>query len=115
MADPNKIKELAGKLFEIVERRTGGFVDDHADARAFLENRTTRLATLMLDLGAAADDAARDRIRDSISLVQETIDTELLSIANDAVPVAKATFRDTLKALFEFAKEVLPTFLAAVI
>lgn len=116
MADEEKIKELGSQFLGIVKTRLGqagkDFLDDHQDAREFVERKTKRLAELTLEL-ATSDD--RDRVRASIDRVQATIDTELLAVANDVAVDAKQTLGDILKTIAEFAKEALPTILAALI
>ncbi len=115
MADTTKVKELGQKLFDLVKTRSGNFVDANADAKAFLLDRTKRIAELTLDLATATNDAAKESFKNSLSTVEESIDTELLMIANYAIPEAKSAFKAALKTVVGFAKEILPALLPMIL
>lgn len=115
MADTTKVKELGQKLFDLVKTRSGNFVDANADAKAFLLDRTKRIAELTLDLATAKDEAAKESFRNSLSTVEESIDIELLTIANNAVPEVKATFKAAIKTVIGFAKDILPVLIPMIL
>lgn len=118
MADEIKIKELAAKLFAGIKNRveadSTNFFTNHLDAKEFLEKQTKKMAGISLDM-VTADDAGRARLAEQMERQEAIVDTELLSIANNAVPAAKDAFKNVLKTAWSIVKDILPIVLPSIL
>lgn len=89
------------------------FLDQHKDAKDFLEEQAKDMATLGVDYVKATDDAERAKIEFQMKLVAQSVRNKLAGIALDAEAEAKATFGKILETALSVAIKVLPVVLAA--
>jgi hypothetical protein len=103
-----EFETLWRSILQGVKDGSGDFVEEHADAHAFVVDRAKRTAELVLELPLAADDAARDRIKEQLGVVEQSIENELSAVAVDAAVASRAQFEAAVKSVFGFAMKVLP-------
>lgn len=109
----NTIDDLKRVIIDSVEARAKDFLESHADAKAFLYDRAKRLAELAFDYTLVDTDEEKQRIKEKMELVQQTIENELSSIAVDAAVEAKSTFVSILKTALDVFIKMLPAIMAA--
>jgi len=106
--------DLKDAITGTVKDASKDFLDEHKDAKDFLEAQAKDLATLGVDYLKAADDAARAKIEFQMKLVAQSVRNKLAGIALDAEAEAKATFGKVLETALNVAIKVLPVVLAAI-
>ena len=114
-----KIKDVATRLRRGITRQLEAsgveILEEHDDAREFVEKQTRKMGELTLEMAKAPDKEARDRVRRQMDRVSAIIETELLTVANEAAPDAKAALKNVLTGAWDILKEVLPVILPAIL
>lgn len=109
--------ELKDSITSTVKEVSRDFLDQHQDAKDFLEDQARDLATLGVDYLKAQDDASRSKIEFQMKLVVQSVRNKLAGIALDAEAEAKATFGKVLQAALNTALNIaiklLPVVIAA--
>jgi len=109
----NTIDDLKKSIIDAVEARAKDFLETHADAKAFLYDRAKRLAELGFDYTLVDTDDEKERIKEKMAVVQQTIENELSAIAVDASIEAKSTFKLILETALDVFIKALPAIVAA--
>lgn len=99
-------------IIETVKGRAKKFLDESAEARAFLEERAKDIARLIVMLSQAGDDREEEAIKNELRIARQAVENEIASIALDAEAEARATFKEVLGTIFEFAEKALPAIIA---
>lgn len=111
--DP-KIEALAESLKDILKGRLDTYLSSEKDKKEFLEERTRRLAQLTLELARAFSDTGKqEEIRKQMEVVQDTIENELFAVAVDISAEFRASVKDVLSTILDYAIKVLPKLLPA--
>ena len=114
-----KLKDIATRLRRSISRQLTAsgteILEEHDDAKEFVEKQTRKMGGLALELAKAPDKEARDRVRRQMDRVSAIIETELLSVANAAAPAAKSALKSALMGAWDVLKEVLPAILPAIL
>lgn len=97
----------------VVKTDAKDFLDQHPDAKAFLEERAKRIIELGEDYLKAGSDDERDSIKERLELAQQSIRTELAGIALDAEVQARATFANIVSTALGVLVKAIPLILAA--
>ena len=106
----NALKEA---VVGAVETGAAGFLEDHADAKAFLVDRAKRAGELGEEYVLAKDDAGRARAIELLEVVRQSVANELSHIAVDASASARAMFGNVLSGALQVLKAVLPVLVSA--
>lgn len=104
--------DLKDAITGTVKDASKDFLDQHKDAKDFLEDQARDLATLGVDY-VKSDEAGRAKIEFQMKLVQQSVRNKLASIALDAEAEAKATFGKVLETALGVAIKILPVVLSA--
>lgn len=111
------LSELEDSVTRPVKEISKDFLDQHKDAKDFLEDQARDLAALGVDYLKAQDDASHDKIEFQMKLVVQSVRNKLSGIALDAEAAAKETFAKVLESALgtalNIAIKVLPVVLAA--
>jgi hypothetical protein len=107
-------EEIAKGILETVKARVKGFLEAHADAKEFVEDRAKDLGELLVELARAGSDAEREKIRHEMEIAKQAIDNEVAGVAVEASAEARATFREVMGTVGEFVVKALPGIIAAI-
>ncbi len=110
---PNSIDEMKQAIIDAVEARAKDFLKNHDDARAFLYDRAKRLAELGFDYTLEDTDEGKEKIKEKMEIVQQSIENEISAIAVDASVESKNTFLVVLQTAFDMFLKALPVIVAA--
>ena len=105
--------DLKDAITGTVKAASQDFLDQHKDAKDFLEDQARDLAALGVDYLKAKDDDARTKIEFQMKLVAQSVRNKLAGIALDAEAEAKATFGKVLETALSVAIKILPVVLSA--
>jgi hypothetical protein len=112
------LEDLKDSVTATVKEVSKDFLDQHQDAKDFLEEQAKDMASLGVEYLKAKDDAERSKLEFQMKLVVQSVRNKLASIALDAEASAKETFGKVLQAALNVALNVaiklLPVVLAAV-
>jgi hypothetical protein len=106
--------DLKDSITGTVKDASKEFLDQHKDARDFLEDQARDLAALGVDFIKTQDDDERAKITFQMQLVTQSVRNKLAGIALDASAESKATFGKVLETALNIAIKLLPVILAAV-
>lgn len=106
-------KDIAEAAVAAVKAQVGDFLEEHADAKAFVEDRLGRLAELAVALvKAGADETARKAVLWDISLVRQSIENELAGVAVAASRASRNLFKAVLNTAADILVKAAPKLLA---
>jgi hypothetical protein len=115
---PIDYKQILGTLkdavFGTVKEGAQEFLDEHQDARDFLEERAKRIAELGVEYLQAGSDSVRESVSERIEVATQSIRTQLAGIALDAEEASRAQFSAIVNAAVGAVIKMLPVILAAV-
>jgi hypothetical protein len=111
MPDMEAIKDA---LFGVIKTYGQDFLDRHADAEAFVKERSERLAKLAFLYATNEDSMIREGITSSMNIVRQSIENELSGVALDASAEAKAAFARVLGVAFDTVIKLTPLVVKAV-
>lgn len=100
--------EIKEALVEVVKTYGQEFLDRHADAKAFIVERSERLATLTHLYAENPDPLIREGIVASMKIVKQSVENELAGVALDASAEAKAAFARVLGVVFDTVIRLVP-------
>lgn len=107
-------KEIENSVTATVKAQVGDFLDEHADAKAFVEERVKRLAELAVALvKTGTDETARKAVLWDISLVRQSIENELAGVAVAASKASRNLFKAVLNTAADVLVKTLPAIVAA--
>lgn len=107
------IDDLKNAVLGVAKGAAKEFLDEHKDAKEFLETRAKRLAEMGEDYLKAKTDEERETIMELVSVVQQSIRSELAGIALDAEVAAREKFGVILETALGIFVKALPVILAA--
>lgn len=118
MADSLNVTAIASSILTdakaILEAKATGFLADHPDALALLEQAATQMAGSMLDLIVETDPAKKADLRDSINDDKEALKELGYAIIVDVEHTAKSLFWTILEDMGRLALGLAPVVLKAV-
>lgn len=103
-----EVKKVADGLLDTITSRAKVFLDDNADAQKFVQERTVRMAKLLIEYKLETDEAKREQKKARMALVQSTIETELASVALTGHAETKALFKEIVNTAFAAAIKIIP-------
>ncbi len=104
-SDPSKL------LILLLVLATVGLV---GEARDFVADRAKRLAELAWEYKTASDTATKEQKKQSMNMVQQTIDNELTAVALHGEAAAKDSFKKVLNTVTKTFVKVIPTLLSLI-
>jgi len=108
------IEALAGSLKDLLKGRLDSYLSSRKDQKEFLEERTRRLAELIVQLAKAfADPDKQAEIKRQMSVVQDTIVNELHAAAIDVSVEFRQTVTSVLQTVVDYGIKVLPKLIPA--
>lgn len=115
---PKPLEEAAAEVkdavLEAVRGQIGDFLDEHADAKAFVEERAKRLADLAVALAlAGTDETARKAVLYDVGIVRQSIENEAAGLAVAASKASRNLFKAVLGTAADVLVKALPKVLAA--
>jgi hypothetical protein len=100
--------EIRDALLGVIKTYGQDFLDRHADAKAFIEERTKRLAELAFLYAVNTDPLIREGVAASMNVVKQSVENELTGVALDASAESKAAFARMVGVAFETLLKVIP-------
>lgn len=106
--DWNKLLEdLKDAVVGTVKGQVGDFLNQHADAKAFLEDRAKRLAQLGIEY-LKGNEAERKNTDVQIQVVQQSIRNQLAAVAVGAEAKARETFAKVIETALGVLAKAIP-------
>ncbi|MGH9389544.1 MAG: hypothetical protein ACRD1Z_08005 [Vicinamibacteria bacterium] len=106
------LEAIKNGIIETVKGRARKLLDGSAEARAFLEDRAKDIARLVVLLSKAGDEQEEEAVKREIAISRQAAENEIAGLALDAEAEARATFKEVLGTIFEFAEKALPAIIA---
>ncbi len=107
-------KEVAAQIIDTVKSQAKDFWEKNKAAQDFVTERAERLAKLTIQYQLAADDDQKATTKAQMSIVADTIQTELLAVALEGQAQAKETFRQIVNTVVAAVVKILPVVLSAI-
>ena len=110
ISDDLTVAHIRDAILSSIDDKAHDFLDKHAPAKAFIEERGKRLGQLIVEYKkASAKD--RKRVWESIELVRETIQLKAAELAIDATIEAKNWFSRIASLAFDVLVKNVPALL----
>lgn len=113
--DYGKIFEgLKDSVISTVKGSAKEFLDQNADAQAFLADRAKRVAELGVEYVKASSDEEREGVKLLFEVVQQSIRNELAAVAIGAEIKAKETFGKIMETAIGVVIKAIPVLLSVI-
>ncbi|MGI0150063.1 MAG: hypothetical protein ACREDF_11110 [Thermoplasmata archaeon] len=106
------LDDIKNGIIETVKGRARKFIEENDDARDFLEDRAKDIARLIVMLSQAGDEQEEEAIKKEMEIARQSAENEIAGLAVSAEAEARATFREILGTVFDFAQKALPSIIA---
>jgi hypothetical protein len=107
-------EDLKDSVVGTIKEEAKAFLDQHKDAKDFVEERGKRLAELGVEYVKATDDAGRDHVLLQMKVVQQSIRNEISSVAVAAEAQARASFAKVVDTAVGVLLKALPVLVALI-